>query len=232
MFASWRRVDCASNSTEEVPGPGHRLHPPQCATLESRGEGAAEEVNMRNRLPKGILGMAAIAARVICQAHTNVYSTNIPSFAERNGLTNSRFVQREVHVPHQADEVSLSSYTSYDGSNSWGAAWFVTTNTLAKQPRWDGISSEAPLSSHKACALAVRHVRDQFPEIKSWSVESIELRHPYLDQIHPSPDVWIYAITFKPRAPAVLIESSTNCCLSQFVLLDGTVVPPRFTKQE
>jgi hypothetical protein len=187
---------------------------------------------MKNRLPKGILSMAAVAACVICRAHTNVYSINIPSFAERNGLTSSRTAKRFAHITHQPDEICLMNYSYDNGSVSSCAEWFITTNALAKQPRWDGFSSEPPVSARRACSLALPHVRDQFPEIKSWSVEEVVLRHPNAEKGDPSPNLWYYTITFKPRESETKIQSHTNSCLMQLVLLDGQVLPPRFAKQE
>src|SRR5205809_7034525 len=103
-----------------------------------------------------IMTIAAIAARVmICQAQSNVYSL---------GLSSSSFIP----APHRPDEVMLGNYNFEAAARSSRVEWYVSTNALAKQPRWDGVSSESPLSIEKASALAPKHVRAPFPAVPSW----------------------------------------------------------------
>jgi hypothetical protein len=189
---------------------------------------------MRARLPKGILSAAVIAARVVCHGQSNVYSVSIPSFAERNGLTVSRPPRPTLPAPHKADELRVASYSHGVGSVSSCTEWYVSTNDLAKQPRWDGFSKEIPLSIGKACALALAHISAQFPEIKSWSVESVSLRNPHPDRVKSYPDIWCYEIIFMPRDPELRkrFEDNATTCPMQLVLLDGTIVAPRSAKTE
>lgn len=189
---------------------------------------------MKNPLPKGILSAAVVAARVICQGQSNVYSVSIPSFAERHGLKSPHPAQRTFPAPHQADEIRVASYSHGGGSVSSCTEWYVSTNSLASQPRWDGFSTEAPLSTRKACMLALRNISARYPEIGAWKVESVSLRNPYPDQSRPYPDVWCYEITFAPRDPELRkrLEQDATTCPMQIVLLDGTVLPPRGTKSE
>jgi len=189
---------------------------------------------MKNQLPKGILSAAVVAARVLCHGQSNVYSVSIPSFAERNGLTGSRPLQCSSPAPHKANEVMVANYSHAVGSVSSCTEWYVSTNDLARQPRWDGFSKEAPLSIREACALALPHISAQFPEVKSWSVESVSLRNPYPVQGSSYPDIWCYEIIFTPRDPELRkrFEGKATTCPMQLVLLDGTVVPPRVAKTE
>jgi hypothetical protein len=189
---------------------------------------------MKNRLPKGILSAAIVAARVICHGQSNVYSVSIPSFAERHGLTSSHPAQRTLPAPHEADEIIVASYSHGVGSASSCTEWYVSTNSLAKQPRWDGFSTEAPLSVRKACTLALRKISARYPEIGSWTVESVSLRNPYPAQSCPYPDVWCYEITLVPRDSELRkrFEEDATTCPMQVVLLDGTVLPATGTKSE
>lgn len=185
---------------------------------------------MKGQLPKGILSASVIATRVLCSAQSHVYSASIGDYGERHGLTNSPLV-RTLTVPHKADEVRVASYTH--GVTSF-REWYVSTNDLAKQPRWDGFSKEAPLSVREACALALLHISAQIPVIKSWSVRSVCLRNPNPDQAGSYPDVWCYEIIFTPRDPELrkAFDSNDTTCPMQVVLLDGTVVPSRSAKTE
>ena len=195
---------------------------------------------MKSQLPKGILGAAALAALVVNPAHSGVYSQSIPSFAERYAAsaalnealrTNSASVWIEKLALLAPGEVAVKIRDFGPNTNLLQTIWPVSTNTLARQPRWDGLSTKAPLSLQKACALALPHVRKQFPEVQVWSVESVSLYKPEPESFR---DVWCYDITFEPRNPDLekrRIKSQDCASLYQIVLLDGTVVPPRAAKQ-
>jgi len=168
---------------------------------------------MKRRLPKGILTAAAIAARMICSGQ--VYSQHIPSFEERHAAVEAMRTNGVHYVTFPAvqygnDKICIANESVTSGTNLSYTAWIVSTNALANQPRWDGISGEIPLSISKARALALSHVRKQFPEVQVWAVESISLR-----KAAPSlfPDVWCYEVIFASKQRAIL-------------LLDGTVVSP------
>jgi hypothetical protein len=189
---------------------------------------------MKNRLPKAILSAAVLAARMLCHGQSNVYSISIPSFAERSGFAHSLPARSSSPAPHQADEIRLNSYSHQVGSNTSCMEWYVSTNTLAKQPRWDGFSGEAPLSARAACVLALSAIRTQFPKVGPWSVESVQLRKPHPDRDNPYPDVWCYEVTLCPRDPEARerFDNDAATCPMQIVLLDGTVLTPRATKNE
>ena len=165
-------------------------------------------------LNAGILSAAALAARITCQGQ--VYSTDSTG-----------------HVPlsHQPDEICLWSEMS--GTNFY-AEWYVSTNTLARQPRWDAFSAEVPVSIHQACALALKQSAKEHPEVKLWALDSISLQNP-----HSSYDatwlskVWFYSVTLKPLDAKFQEHfQGVNTTFPQFdslqmVLLDGTIVPRR-----
>jgi len=174
---------------------------------------------MKNHLSKVVLAAAIVAARVICQAQ--VYSV---------GGSGSF-----VPAPHRADEIKVTSYSYTAVDQSSLAEWYVSTNILARQPRWDGFSIETPLSIQKACALALSHVREHFPEIQSWSVKTVRMFNPYPDEGNAYPDVWCYEITLTPRDPQVRAQVEHQASIfatMQIVLLDGTVVPPTVLKKK
>jgi hypothetical protein len=162
-----------------------------------------------------ILSATMLAARVICQAQ--VYSQNT------------------IPVPHQADEISLQTYcASSNNTVTLSAAWYVSTNVLAKQPRWDDLTMEVPLSAHQACGVALTNLANRFPAIKSWAVETVWLQHYCADQVVPRGQAWYYRIEFSSQDPKRHNEfdHDFDVYLIQIVLLDGTVVPPRVVKGE
>jgi hypothetical protein len=178
---------------------------------------------MKNLLYGAILTVSIVAGGVICQAQSNVYSIN--------GVSLDSFLP----APHRPDEVKIGSCTYGSGAQGSRVEWYVSTNALAKQPRWDGLSAEIPLSARKACALALPHVRERLPHLKSWSVESVLLRRPYLDLRDVFEDVWWYEIHFTPSAPEGRARAEYQAAYyaaTQIVLLDGTVVPQTVLKKK
>lgn len=160
-----------------------------------------------------ILSTAVLAARVICQAQ--VYS------------------QYSLPVPHQADEINLETYGAASNDHvTLSAAWYVSTNVLAKQPRWDGISMELPLGVRQACGLALTNLASHFPAKKSWSIETVELRHCCADQVVPRDQAWYYRIGFSTKDPKSQeeVDHDFDVYLTQFVLFDGTFVSPRVVR--
>ena len=177
---------------------------------------------MKNQLCRTILTASLLVAGVIrCQSQ-NVYSIN--------GVSADSFLP----APHRPDEIKIWGCNYSSGPQTSSVEWYVSTNALAKQPRWDGLTAEVPFSARKACALALPHVRERLPEIQSWSVDSVLLRKPYLGAVELYPDVWWYEITFKPRAPEDEGQKAYQagyCAATQIVLLDGTVVPQTVLKK-
>ena len=157
---------------------------------------------MKRQFPSGILSAAAFAALVVCPAHSGVYSQSIVGGGQ-SMLPPTRGSE-PIHLSKEgrADEVRVASYTHGVGSATSITEWYMSTNDLAKQPRWNGYSREVPLSIRDACALALRCMTAQFPEVKSWLVESVLLTqclYSYPNDSKPDPDIWVYQITFTPR---------------------------------
>jgi hypothetical protein len=181
---------------------------------------------MKNHFAKVVLPAAIIAARMSCQAQ-QVYS---------QGLADSF-----VSAAHRPDEIQITSYDYAASNETARVEWYVSTNLLAKQPRWDGLSAEAPLSIRKACVLALQPVHERFPEVQSWVVKSVSLSNPYPDDPdHPAEEkadqnIWYYQIVLTPhdlQVRARLEQRASAVSEMQIVLLDGTVVPPRLLKKK
>jgi hypothetical protein len=165
-----------------------------------------------------VLLTAIIAASAttadFCRGQSNVYSIGGSSSFEP--------------APHNPDEVMVGSYTYEAASRSYRVEWYVSTNLLAKQPHWDGVSAEAPLSAGKACALALKHARGRFPQVRSWSLKSLSLRNPLYDDTKGYPGVWCYEIILAPRdaeARNRMDQEASYFAGMEIVLLDGTEVP-------
>jgi len=176
---------------------------------------------MKNPLYRAILTASMLVAGMSCQAQ--VYSVN--------GVSPYSFLP----APHRPDEIKIWGCSYQSGDQASCVEWYVSTNALAKQPRWDGLTAVVPFSARKACALALPHVLERFPHVKSWSVESVLLRKPYLGELDVYPDVWWYEITFKPRAAEDRAQKEYQagyCAATQIVLLDGTVVPQTVLKKK
>jgi len=187
----------------------------------------------RFTIPPGILAAAVVAACVNCQGQSNLYSINIsvgphPYVGGMYPPTPSLV----SNAPSRPAQVRVGTYTRTI-SASTEVAWYVSTNLLARQPRWDGLSTEAPIGVREACTLALSHVREQIRDVESWSVESVNLRHPDPDKSFS--DVWCYEIAFTPRDPelwARVERQPGGFAMTQIVLFDGTVVPPVVLKKE
>jgi len=165
---------------------------------------------MKKQVSKIILSAALIVARVVCQGQ--VYSPH------------------GISIPHQADEINLSTYGK-DVDKDWSLTeWYVSTNILAKQLQWNVLAMEAPLSIHQVCALALTNLAKEYPQVRGWSLETVELRHPCNNGVVPLDDYWYFAVHFK--AVDHELENDIGFCPMQIVLLDGTVVPPKMVKNK
>lgn len=164
---------------------------------------------MKRRFSKVLVASATLAAGVTCQAQ----------------------VYNQYLAPHLPDEVCVQNYHWGYGTNVSIMEYYVSTNALTSQPHWDGLSTEAPLSPHAACALALAHARKLVPEVQQWSIETVTLRKP---DSQSYPDVWCYDITFEPQDQKLKSQLLDSGCTSfyQLVLLDGTVVSPRAAKEK
>jgi len=121
------------------------------------------------------------------------------------------------------------------GVHSTSAEWFVSTNILSTQAKWDGFTTEPPLSIRRACEIALAPVREKIPTVRKWLVAKTDLRNLF-DGSGPNtfsfPNVWCYQITFTPtdlNERAKMEEDGLQYAATQIVLLDGTVVPPIVT---
>jgi hypothetical protein len=175
---------------------------------------------MKWRPPKVILTAAAIAARMTCSGQ-QVYSQSVGSFFV--GEINPTNIVQFPIIHYGNDEVVIADECFTSGTNSSFissfVAWIVSTNVLANQPRWDGISNNVPLTISKACTLVLPQVRKQFPEVQSWTVKSISLCKPAPGSF---PNLWGYEFIF---------DEQTNAYAQRaFVLLDGTVVLPTIAR--
>jgi hypothetical protein len=142
---------------------------------------------MKTLLHRTMLAAAFVAARLICHAQSNVYSfgSSLDSF---------------IPAPHRPYEIMVGCHSYEAKERSSRVEWYISTNALATQPRWDGLSSECPLSPQKACTLALKHVRRGFPTVQLWSLQSAQLRSPYYDD-RRAPEIWCYQIILTPRDP-------------------------------
>ncbi len=171
---------------------------------------------------KGLVYRVALVMVILTAGATSrAQSTNVYSV---NGVSADTFLP----APHRPNEIVLWSCTYGTGPHAARVEWYVSTNALAKQPRWDGLSTEVPLSARKACTLAMPFVRQRLPHLQSLSVDSVLLRKPYLGERDKFPGVWYYEINFKPSAPEDRARAEFKdgyYATTQIVLLDGTVVP-------
>lgn len=176
---------------------------------------------MKKMVYRVILTAALLAASVICRAQSNVYSIGISSDF--------------IPAPHRPDEILVGNYTYEAKDRSTRVEWYVSTNILAKQPRWDGLSAECPLSLRKACSLALDHVRERWPTVQSWSLQSAQLRNPYPDGERVHPGIWCYEIILTPRDSkdrARVEDQASSFAGMEIILLDGTVVPRTVLKKK
>jgi hypothetical protein len=177
---------------------------------------------MKDLVRRAILSVCFVTASVSCLAQSNVYSL---------GLSSGSFIP----ASHRPDEIMVGSYSYEAKDRSSRVEWYVSTNALAKQPRWDGLSAECPLSLRKASALALEHVRERFPTVQWWSLQSAQLRNPYPDGDRVHPGIWCYEIILTPRDPkdrSRVEDQASSFAGMEIILLDGTVVPLTVLKKK
>ena len=166
------------------------------------------------------LGVGVIVALSNCKAQ--VYS--------QDGLP----PQHQPNVQHQADEVCLYVYGKGVETNCVSTVWYVSTNILFKEPRWNPTAEEVPLGIHQACLLALTNICKEFPKANFWFIESVDLRSAYKEGVLPDGEYWYYAVTFKPQDVRIQkeFEDDMTVCPMQIVLLNGTVVSPKVVQGE
>ena len=125
------------------------------------------------------------------------------------------------------------------GTNTAERVWFVTTNLLSRQPRWDGKNADVPLSKSNAIAIVLVEVKHQYKEIDAFKVQSVSLWNlSWNKELKPygcCSNVWYYFISTEPIDPRITVEltdSMNGWGLDQIVLLDGTIVKYRLKPKE
>jgi len=129
--------------------------------------------------------------------------------------------------------VEIAKITDISMGTKQEMRWLVTTNTLNHQPRWDGLTSEVPLSSAKAAAKCLVKVQELHKDIKDWVVQSILIRNlscdPKFRGFQSCSNIWFYQIRVIPRnirQAHELEDLGRDQNLFQVILMDGTVVEP------
>ena len=107
-----------------------------------------------------------------------------------------------MYAEEQDNLVVLAVRYGYSGPRFMKTQWRVGRAVLEKQPRWDGISDKIPLSTEKACAIALADVSKRFPQVGEWFVETVTLRNLIIGgegkNTYSYPNVWCYEITYVP----------------------------------
>jgi len=147
---------------------------------------------------------------------------------------------RGTHLAQSTNtnDIRIASRAGNVGGRIAGAEWHVERAVLDRQPQWDVLLSDPPLTVHRACALAFPDVQRRFPDVRDWVVDYVILRNllvaQYPAHLYSFPNVWAYEVTFKPKdltAKERLERDFGDHALTQIVLLDGTVVPPQALKE-
>jgi hypothetical protein len=104
--------------------------------------------------------------------------------------------------------------------------WFVSDAQFLKTPEWkfDG-RSEPPLSMPVAYSRAYAWLKKSFPKMSSFRLRSYELSTAGSSR---APNRWYYAFDFFGDVDGSTV---TNSKFSVMVLMDGTVIEPRETKE-
>ena len=136
-----------------------------------------------------------------------------------------------------SNEVRLSSRAQVAARQLRQTEWWVAREIAERQPHWDGLTTEPPLTAQKAAALALPEVRRRFPEVQEWLVHTVYLRNLLLGgktgSMYSYPNTWVYEIEFAPKDETQrekVQDSAGVHGLTQVVLLDGTIVLPRTVK--
>jgi len=136
-----------------------------------------------------------------------------------------------------SNEVRVSSLAQVAGRQLRQTEWWVSREVIKRQPHWDGFSTEPPFSVQKACALALADIRQRFPSVHDWLVETVYLRNLFhggtTGSMYSYPDIWVYEVTFLPadKDTRKKFEDDVGVqALTQVILLDGTLVSPREVK--
>src|SRR5437870_1885332 len=64
-----------------------------------------------------------------------------------------------------SNEVRLSSRAQIAGGKLRQTEWWIGRDVIERQSPWDALTTEPPMSIHKAIALALPNVAARFPEV-------------------------------------------------------------------
>lgn len=186
---------------------------------------------LRNLL---LLVMAATTNAIVLGAENQITASN----GKKDDQTTYHVSHNEMKPPAvEANEVRVANRSSFVRGQIRQYDWCVARVVMEKQPRWDGLTTEPPLSARKAAALALPNVQRRFPEVKEWLIRNITLRNQQdgdnSGQGNSYLNVWVYEVTFMPKdkkAGEKIGFEAGFVVLTEVVLLDGTVVSPRIVK--
>jgi hypothetical protein len=186
---------------------------------------ASKMISHRKRYPVFILlSLAMWCFAIAC-------NRNQPTASNKTIVSNGTVIPPTVPPP---GAVTIGSML-IGGVHSTSVAWYVSTNVLSAQPKWDGFTKQPPLSVQSACEIALAPVREKLPQIRTWLVAQVDLRNLFDrtgPDMHSFRNVWCYQITFTPSDPdekANMEEGGLQFATTQMVLLDGAIVSPSVT---
>jgi hypothetical protein len=137
-----------------------------------------------------------------------------------------------------ANEFRISSRAQVAGGRLRQTEWWISKAVIERQPHWDALTAEPPLSVHQACSIALPAIKERFPAVHDWLVDTVYVRNLIYatkpdGSLASYPNTWAYEITFIP-ADKKARENFQNAVdvgsLTEVVLFDRTLVQPR-TKQ-
>ena len=136
------------------------------------------------------------------------------------------------------NELRISSRVQVAGGQLRQTEWWISKAVIDRQPHWDGLNAEPPFSVHKACSIALPAIKQRFPAVHDWLVETVYVRN-LIDVTKRDggtssyPNIWVYEVTFMPtdKDKREKFQDDVDVgSLTQVVLFDGTLVTPRAKK--
>jgi hypothetical protein len=97
---------------------------------------------------------------------------------------------------------------------------------MERAPRWTDLNSEPPIALIKATQIALQWAKLEYHRFDDVEINEINLRKSYCSSLS---DTWYYVIDFAPIIDGNRILGSGYFAA---VLMDGTVVGPKRSKQE
>jgi hypothetical protein len=122
-----------------------------------------------------------------------------------------------------ADEVVyLMDYTDQNGNR---ITYETTKETLERCPVWK-MEEEVPFPIHKAVEVTTRWAKEKYPNFTDFDIVNISLCQMW-EEKHKG--TWYYNISI--NANVDLNGINANSYFSVLVLMDGTIVEPRSSKE-